>query len=262
MNNKPKILVTNDDGIHASGIRSLWEGIKDHADVIVVAPSSEKSASGLSATLTKPLKIHTMHPWEEGAQIYSVNGTPADCVKLTLGILLKDSPPDLILSGINRGYNAGSNVLNSGTIGAVMEGVLRGIPGIAFSSGNFTRTDCKDLEKYIHPIVEHLIKNPIRKGSLFNVNFPENHHEGIKGLKLAKQGRSSWRDNPDKRFHPEGTPYYWLGGVWHEQEEEDNSDVALLKQGYATAVPLHIAELTDHNLIDEHQGAFEKLFEG
>ena len=259
MDKRPRILITNDDGIHADGIRSLWRGIKDYADVVVVAPSSEKSASGLSITLTKPLKIHTLAPWCEGAEIYSVNGTPADCVKLALGILLKDSPPDLILSGINRGYNAGRNILNSGTVGAVMEGVLRGIPGIAFSSGNFTNTDCRDLEKYIEPIVSYLLKNPIKKGSLFNINFPENHKEGIKGIRLARQGKSCWRDSPDKRFHPEGTPYYWLGGVWYEDEEIENSDVALLKQGYATAVPIHIAELTDQSLLEEHKDSFHNL---
>lgn len=254
-----KILIINDDGIHARGIFNLWNALKDFADLTVVAPSSQKSATGMSITLTKPLKIHTIEHWtwaSNAKNIYSVNGTPADCVKLALGVIFKE-PPDLIVSGINKGSNAGRNVLNSGTIGGVIEGVFRGIPGVAFSCSDYSQDRYDELEPYILPLVKHLLAHPPKKGSLYNVNFPQNFKEGIKGIKMAKQGRGYWIDNLDKRIHPEGNPYYWLGGKWNECEENSESDVALLKEGYATVVPLHIDQLTDHDYYDLHKDNLE-----
>lgn len=257
---KPKILITNDDGIHARGIYNLYRAVKDLADVTVVAPSSQKSATGQASSLTKPLKIHNITSWADNPpNIFSVNGTPADCIKLAIGVILKDSP-DMIVSGINRGSNAGRNVINSGTVGGVIEGALRGIPGAAFSCSNFDKQEFDDLESLIKKLVEYFIQNPAAKGSLYNVNFPDNVAENIKGIRMTKQGRGYWIDTPEKRMHPEGVPYYWLGGTWNEHEEEEESDVGLLKKGYGTVVPIHIDQMTDLNILEKGKLTFENLF--
>lgn len=213
-----------------------------------------------AASLTKPLKIHTISTWGNDAEeIYSVNGTPADCVKLALSIILKNKP-DLIVSGINRGSNAGRNVINSGTVGGVIEGVLREIPGIAFSCSDYDQLAFDQLEPQVLQLVEHFLENPPLRGSLFNVNFPSNDPSKILGVKMTKQGRGYWIDTPEKRIHPAGIPYYWLGGTWNEIEEEKESDVHLLTQGYATVVPIHIDQLTDHNMLKDRKEEFEKHF--
>jgi len=257
---KPKILITNDDGVHARGIYNLYRAVKDIADVVVVAPSSQKSATGQAASLNKPLKIHTIATWPEDAKnIHSVNGTPADCVKLAISVIL-EGKPDMIVSGINRGSNAGRNVINSGTVGGVIEGILRGIPGIAFSCSDFEKQEFDDLESEIKKLVKYFIEHPPKRGSLFNVNFPDNIASNLKGIRMTKQGRGYWIDTPEKRMHPEGSPYYWLGGTWHDHEEETESDVALLKEGYATVVPLHIDQMTDLTILESQKNSFETLF--
>ncbi|MGE5196715.1 MAG: 5'/3'-nucleotidase SurE [Anaerolineae bacterium] len=254
---KPRILITNDDGFFAPGIKHLWQALVDIAEVFIIAPASEQSGVGLSLSLRNPLQIDPLQ-WDKNTRAWKINGTPADCVRLGVSVILKDKP-DLIVSGINRGYNSGRNVLYSGTIGGVIEGVLRGIPGIAFSCGQFDDSNYETAEKYIYTIVQHVLDVPLPHGTFLNVNFP--HHPGdIKGFKLARQGKGYWVEDPDHRIHPEGKPYYWLGGKWLAHEEHDESDVALLDQGFMTAVPIHINELTDHALLKARKYAFESLF--
>lgn len=257
---KPRFLIINDDGIHAPGIRHLYQAVKDYADCFIVAPLAEKSGSGLSMTLTKPLKITPTY-WDAHLKVWHVNGTPADCVKLALNSLLQ-VPPDLIISGINRGSNAGRNVLYSGTIGGVIEGVYRNnLPGIAFSCSDFKDPNYAHFEKYVYPIIQHFLKHPISPGSLMNVNFPSLSLGKIQGIRIAKQGKGFWTDSPDKRIHPEGDPYFWLGGTWRSYEEDLESDVYLLEQGYITCAPIQINELTDHLLFSKHKPLFEETFE-
>lgn len=254
---KPKILITNDDGIYAPGLRHLWQPLVDVADVAIVAPSSEKSGVGLGITLRNPLQIESVK-WDKGTPAWKINGTPADCVRLATSVLL-DTTPDLIVSGINRGSNAGRNVLYSGTIGGVIEGILRNIPGIAFSCINFDQPNYLIAEKYILSIVQHILEHPLPKGNLLNVNVPDGFQK-LKGFKMARQGKGRWVENPEKRIHPEGTPYYWQGGKWHHHEEPEQSDVALLNEGYLTAVPLHVDELTNHEQLASRKAAFENIF--
>lgn len=256
MKKKPKILVTNDDGIMAPGLMHLWEALVDIADLHIVAPSTEQSGVGLAITIRDPIQIVPVQ-WEKGTPAWKVTGTPADCVRLGMSVIL-DSPPDLIVSGINRGANSGRNVLYSGTIGGVIEGVLRNVPGIAFSCVDFMDPDYKKTTHLIAPLVKHMLEHPLPQGTLLNVNFPDT--EEILGLKLARQGRGFWVEDPDKRLHPEGHPYYWLGGKWHELEEREDSDVHLLKQGYAAAVPIHISELTDLDHFHDRKEHFNKIF--
>jgi len=257
---RPRILIINDDGIQAPGIRHLYNSVKSFADCMVVAPIAEKSGAALSMTLTKPLKL-TPVKWEGAQNIWHVNGTPADCVKLALNDLLT-SPPDLIISGMNRGSNAGRNVLYSGTIGAVIEGVFRNnLPGIAFSCSDFDEPNYAAFEKYVFPIIEHFLQHPLPEGSFVNVNFPSPAAGKIRGVRIARQGKGLWTDNPDKRLHPQGEHYFWLGGTWKDCEEDPESDVHLLKEGYITCVPIHINELTNHELVDKHKPLFEDLFD-
>lgn len=255
---RPYLLITNDDGIHAPGIKHLWNAVHEHADVAIVAPHKERSGSGLSITWTKPLNIHTV-AWETGTPAWSINGTPADCVKMALGVLL-DRRPDMVISGINRGSNAGKTVLYSGTIGGVIEGSFKGIPGIAFSFSDFDIPPPEVTQKYIFPLIQHFLQHPLPTGTILNVNFPFNCKEGIKGLKLAKQGKSYWKESPDKRIHPEGAPYYWLGGAWGGVDEDPDTDVAYLDQGYVTAAPIHVGELTCKTTLEKYKILTENTF--
>ena len=256
MKKKLKILVTNDDGIEAPGLKFLWEALVDVADLYILAPSSEKSGVGLAITIRDPIHIQQV-PWEKETKAWKVSGTPADCVRMGMSVIL-DFLPDIIVSGINRGANSGRNVLYSGTIGGVIEGSLRGVPGIAFSCVDFANPNYKITQPLIYPLIQHFIENPLPHGTLLNVNFPDT--QKILGVKLARQGRGYWIEDPDHRIHPEGHSYFWHGGKWFEHEENEESDVHLLRQGFATAVPIHISELTDLTSFHERKTHFNSLF--
>lgn len=257
MNKRPKILITNDDGIFAPGIRHLWNSLKEVADTTIVAPASEQSAVGLSITLRNPLRLHQIE-WPGQTNAWSITGTPADCIKMGLKVVL-DSKPDLIVSGINRGSNAGRNILYSGTVGGTIEGILQGIPGIAFSCLDYFDTNYKKVESYIPKIVEYILSNPLPTGTLLNVNFPANHHE-IQGCKLTRQGKEFWADDPHERSHPaEGHTYYWLGAKLQQFDEHEDSDISWLSKGYVAAVPVHVNELTDLTHWQKAKDHFENV---
>ncbi len=252
---KPKILLTNDDGILAPGLKSLWTALSDYADVTIVAPVDDVSGSGAGITLKTPLRVDPVS-WESGAAAWKVNGKPADCVKLGVSAILKETP-DLIVSGINRGSNAGRTVFYSGTVGGVIEGALRQISGIAFSCEEMVDTNYKRVESYVRAISRYLIESSFSKGTIFNVNFPKCNKK-IEGIKLARQGLGFWLSKPDERIHPtEKTPYFWLGGEWEDHEEADDSDVALLQNGFVTIVPMRIDQLTHHSILDQNRVDFE-----
>lgn len=254
------ILLVNDDGIKAPGLKSLYNALKEHFTVTIVAPLYQKSGSGLATTLTKPLQIME-DTYHDGKKVYTVNGTPSDCVKLGLISLFKEEMPNLIVSGINHGSNAGKTVLYSGTIGGVIEGMFRNnIPGIAFSACDFEEDDYSLFEPFVLSIVQYAIKHPTPKGSFLNVNFPRKDQLPIKGVRLAKQGKSFWTDFHDRRIHPEGNPYYWLGGKWRDCQEEDQSDVSLLQKGYISISPIQVEDLTDHNHRQAHLDTFNDYF--
>jgi 5'-nucleotidase len=261
MSRRPHILVTNDDGVFAPGIRHLWQALKDIADLTVVAPSIERSAVGLSLTIRDPLRVEKVQ-WSGGLTVYSVSGTPADCVKLGISVIV-DRPIDLVVSGVNRGTNAGRNIFYSGTVGAAIEAVLHGIPGIAFSCYDFETPNYIGTEESIGKVVEYIFENPLADGTILNVNFPSKIHSTIKGFKLTRQGKEIWMENPDKRFHPmEGHVYYWLGAKLQQNEEELDCDSAWLNQGYITAVPVYVGELTHHQHLDFHRTPFENRMNG
>lgn len=255
---RPKILITNDDGITAKGIWHLWKALSGKADITIIAPSNQKSGVGLGLTLHKPIRIDPVK-WEDSTPAWQVSGTPADCIRFGRSLVL-DHTPDIIVSGINHGSNAGRNVLYSGTIGGVIEGALRKIPGIAFSSTSFDTPRYELIEPYIFPIIQHVLSHSLSEGTILNVNFPT-HLEKFKGVKLARQGKGLWIEDPDRRVHPNGDPYFWHGGKWAHHDEHEESDVALLEAGYVAAVPIHIDELTDHNFITERRDLFESHFD-
>lgn len=254
------ILMTNDDGIHAPGIRHLWNALSPIADIFVVAPATEQSATGLSITIRYPLRIEEIN-WlgaPEG-RIFSISGTPTDCVKLALSVILP-SPPDLIVSGINKGSNAGRNVFYSGTVAAVIEGIMRDIPGIAFSMADYYTPNYERVECHIPSLVQYLIEHPLPSGTFLNVNFPKENGEEIKGIRFTKQGLEYWGDNPEQREHPaEGSSYYWLGVKVMQFNEHEDSDISLLREGYATAVPIHVGNLTHHDILEQQKDHFENF---
>lgn len=259
MQKRPHVLITNDDGIQAPGLRQLWQSLKDVAKVTIIAPAHEQSAVGLSLTVRQPLRIDKMD-WGHDTEAWSVTGTPADCVKMALNVIL-DKIPDCLISGINRGGNAGRNILYSGTVAGAIEGTMNNIPSIAFSCSDYRNTDYSLASEYIPSMLKHVLEHPLPPGTLLNVNIPPKMVEGIKGVKLTRQGKAYWAENPDKREHPTlDHSYYWLGVRLAEFEEVEDCDVMWLKKGYVAAVPVHIGELTDHQHLCDRREAFERHF--
>ena len=256
MKKRPHILISNDDGIHAAGIKHLASALAPFADLTIVAPAHEQSGMGLAISLSAQLKIEKQ-PWE-GVNAWSVTGTPADCVKMALSVILP-SLPDLIVSGINRGANHGRSVLYSGTVGATIEGTFRGVNSIAFSSFDLEDTEYLAFTPYIPKIVEYVLANPLPLGTLLNVNFPKHAPstpEKRYEVKLTRQGKQYWAENPEIRGHES----YILGAKLLKFNEHEESDAHLLHLGYITASPVHVSELTDLNYIDAQKTQFEELF--
>ncbi len=259
---RPRLILTNDDGINAPGIRSLWRVLSqtDFADLYIIAPAHDKSGCGASITWDQPLLIQKVE-WEDGVTpAWAIGGTPADCIKMGTRIIL-DFRPDLVVSGINAGSNAGRNVLHSGTIGACIEGAFRGIPGIAFSCENGENPNFPVAEKYIPSLVKYVLENPLLPGCIFNINFPHAAQEDVRGFRLTHQGKGRWSENPFLHMDTEKGPSYWLGGKPEELPEEEDSDIAWLKKGYLTAVPIRVHELTEVDELRKRQGSFQSYLE-
>ncbi|MCH9614166.1 MAG: 5'-nucleotidase SurE [Chlamydiia bacterium] len=243
------ILITNDDGIHSPGLKELFEAVRHLGPVTIAAPSDEKSGASTSTTFTTPLKV-TPHHWPN-AFAYHINGTPADCTKIALGVLLKDNPPDIVISGINHGTNSGRNVLYSGTVGGVIESTLRGYPSIAFSYNDWSHHSFPDVKPHIPHIITHMVDHPLPHGTLLNVNFP---NPPLKGIKLARQGLGYWLEDPEHQ----GDSSYLMKGLWADFDaEHPESDISYLRQNYITCSPLHVNELTDHTVMTSHKDHFE-----
>ena len=249
------ILITNDDSIDSLGLRMLAEAVKPLGTVYVVAPATDQSGSGLGINYLNPIRVRTVD-WGDEIKAWKVEGSPADCVKLALGPLL-DKKPDLVLSGINFGSNSGRTALYSGTVAGAIEGVLRGIPSIAFSCCQESG-DISHVVPYLEKLVKHLSKVTFTPGTLFNVNFPCHAQNEFRGIRYAKQGRSYWIERPEEVDLPGGVHYH-LAGKWAHFEEDPDSDVTLLRNGYITAVPLHVSELTDLAHFTTHRNAFEEI---
>ena len=247
MSDKPLILVTNDDGITAPGIRALIEVMNEFGDVFVVAPDSPQSGMGHAITLDSTLHIESVDI-KEGDQVeYSCSGTPADCVKLAVNELLPRKP-DLCVSGINHGSNSAINVIYSGTMSAAIEAGIEGIPSIGFSLLDHSwNADFEPLKKHIKTITQNVLENGLPEGVVLNVNFPK---EEIKGIKVCRQAKANWIEEFDKRTSPQGKEYYWLTGNFVNLDNGEDTDLYALDSGYATVVPVQF-DLTAHYYIQQ-----------
>ncbi|GAA4276845.1 5'/3'-nucleotidase SurE [Aquimarina mytili] len=248
---RPLILVTNDDGITAPGIRALISVMNEIGDVFVVAPDSPQSGMGHAITVNNTLYCDSIVVDKNAPQKeYSCSGTPADCVKMASRQIL-DRQPDLCVSGINHGSNAAINVIYSGTMSAAVEAGIEGIPAIGFSLLDYSMdANFEPSKKYVKKIVENVLKNGLPKGVVLNVNIPRLPAEDIKGIKICRQANAHWVEEFDKRVNPMGREYYWLSGKFINEDKGEDTDEWALRQGYVSVVPTQF-DLTAHQFIQE-----------
>ena len=234
---KPLILVTNDDGITAPGIRNLVEFMNEIGEVVVVAPNSPQSGKGHAITINSTLTFEEINL--DGPQKdYSLSGTPVDCVKFALDKILTRKP-DIVVSGINHGANSSINVIYSGTMSAAVEAGVEGLQAIGFSLLDFSLdADFTQAKEYIQNIVKKVLENPIPKGIVLNVNIPKLSKEEIKGVKMCKQANAKWEESFDERINPHGKKYYWLSGYFNNMDESKDADEVALSEGYISIVPV------------------------
>lgn len=247
MKRKPTILISNDDGIGADGIKALAKEIRKFANVIVAAPHTQQSAVGHSITMSSPIRVKEV-PVFKDLNGFAIEGTPADSVKLAVHTLLKDRKIDLMISGINQGANTAINTIYSGTVSAATEGTILGIPSIAISLTSYTYTDFTLAAKFASKIAKVVIKKGLPKGTLLNVNVPA--IKKIKGVKITKQGKSSWDDTYEIRIDPGNRKYYWLTGSMKKIDKTTEYDVKAVDEGYISVTPIHY-DLTDYKMYDE-----------
>ncbi len=240
------ILLTNDDGIQAVGLRALYHGLKRAGmNVQVVAPVAEQSAVGHAVSLSSPLRVKKFE--EDGFTGLGVYGTPVDCVKLGLTTLLKDKP-DIVVSGINNGANVGVDILYSGTVSAATEGALMGFPALAASYDSFNPEELTDQGDYCAEILTKIPWAKLGEKTVINLNFPAIPVKKAKSLKICRHTRVSWQDWYEERKDPRGGPYYWLDGVMPKEKISSGTDRDLLTKGHITMTPLHF-DFTDREAI-------------
>ncbi|HWP35773.1 MAG TPA: 5'/3'-nucleotidase SurE [Thermodesulfobacteriota bacterium] len=242
-----RILVSNDDGINAKGIRVLVAELRSLGEVTVVAPETERSAVGHAITLSDPLRVKEVR--DNGELFgYSVNGTPSDCVKIAINALLPD-PPDLVVSGVNLGANVATDVIYSGTVSAATEGTIMGVPSIAVSLNTFTNPDFRPAARFARLLAEEVLERGLPERTLLNVNVPNLPLEEIKGVVVTRQGKSRFVETFHKRIDPRNNTYYWQAGEMVVIEEGEDVDVAALRAGNITVTPIHY-DLTNYAALD------------
>lgn len=248
---KPLILISNDDGVNAKGLRRLSEVALEFGNVVVM--STERNASGQShsITTTHPLRAYEVRK-AEGLNVYCCDGTPADCIKLATEHFCPRKP-DLVLCGINHGSNSSINVHYSGTLGAVLEASLLGITAIGFSLlSHNPEADFEPGIPFIRHIIGEVLQHGLPKGTTLNVNIPRTEAGDIQGIRICHEARSSWSDSFEKRIDPKGQPYWWLTGKFVCDNPPESSDEWALSHNYISVVPVRI-DMTDYNAIDQLQ---------
>lgn len=250
MKKRPLILVTNDDGVSAPGIRNLVSFMQELGDVIVVAPDKPQSGMGHAITINNTLFINKVSTENASITEYSCSGTPVDCVKLAVNEILHRKP-DLCVSGINHGSNSSINVIYSGTMSAAVEAGIEGIPAIGFSLLDHNwDADFGATAKFVKKITSEVLENGLPKGVVLNVNFPKLKEDEIKGIKICRQANALWEEKFDKRQTPQGKDYYWLTGEFVNLDKGEDTDEWALKHGYVSVVPI-LFDLTSHHSIQE-----------
>ncbi len=244
----PLILVTNDDGITAKGIRLLIETAKHFGDVLVVAPDSAQSAKSHSITQNVPISFEKIAS-ENGYEEYSCSGTPVDCVKIAMHEI-SERKPDFLLSGINHGSNTSISVIYSGTMAAAIEGSFHSIPSIGFSAGNFEPdADFSNTIPFIKKIIKTVIKEGLPQGVCLNVNFPNKSNKSLKGIKVCRAAQGTWKEKFVNATHPYGKKAFWISGDFINFEPDNpDTDEYVLKQGYASIVPVKV-DFTAHDYV-------------
>ncbi len=249
MKNEKLILVTNDDGYDARGFNALIEAVRPLGKVIAVAPLEPQSGMSHAITVKHPLRIRKVED-NNGLEIYGINGTPADCVKLSINQILPKKP-DLLVSGINHGSNSSTSILYSGTMGAALEGSINHIDSVGFSHISYGNdTDFSASIHFSRIISQKVLENGLPTNTCLNVNFPYGGKDSIKGIKTCRQTMGQWREEFDKRTDPVGKEYFWLTGQYHNFEPEaEDTDEWALKNGYVSIVPVQ-TDLTSYKSIN------------
>lgn len=236
---EPIILVTNDDGINAPGIKALVEAVRTLGRVVVVAPDSPQSGMGHAITIGQPLRLDKVQVFD-GIDSWQCSGTPADCVKLARDKVLHRKP-DLCVSGINHGANHSINVIYSGTMSAAMEAAIEDIPSVGFSSLDYKfEADFTIAARVARSIAERMLTTKLPPHILLNVNIPVVSEEEFKGIKICRQAYAKWQEEFDHRLDPRGKDYYWMVGKFINMDEGTGTDVQALAEGYASLVPITI----------------------
>jgi 5'-nucleotidase len=244
------ILISNDDGIYSEGIYELAKALSSIGKVSVVAPDREQSATGHAITMHGPLMCKKMELRDLNIDAWRVSGTPADCIKLGVETLCK-TRPDLIVSGINKGENLGTDVIYSGTVSAAVEGSIFNIPAIALSYARYGEADFSQVSAVAIDVIRQVLKHPFNKGIIMNINIPDlTIYKEVKGIKVTELGVKKYRNNFEERKDPRGNSYYWQAGELIESEIGENTDIHAVKNGYVSITPIHI-DLTAYDEIDK-----------
>ncbi len=248
-----KILLTNDDGYNAPGILALYETLKSNHEILLIAPDREKSAVSHAITLNEPMRVERVN-LSNGDKGYSITGTPVDCVKLGL-FKFYTSPPDLVISGINPGSNTGVNLNYSGTVGAVREAALNGIPGIAVSMFKKEKVlDFFGMSQFVVQIVNKIHDYKLPSGTFLNINAPGIPIDETCGVKITRQALSNISKQFEKRIDPRNKAYYWYGSI-DRIKSEGNTDVNALLENYISITPVQ-CEMTDYKTLTELESLF------
>lgn len=246
---RPLILITNDDGIQAKGLKSLIEAVEPFGDIVIVAPDKPQSGMGHAITVNDVLRMN-QSPLYKQYNAHTCTGTPVDCVKLAIAEVIKGKP-DLLVSGINHGENSASNVLYSGTMSAAVEGAMEDIPSIGFSLLDFdTDADFTGAQWAVKEVVQRALNGEFPKSICLNVNIPQLKAEEIKGIKVCRQAKAYWNDSFDKRFDQFGKPYYWLKGDFNRDDWREDTDIWALDNGFVSVVPTQF-DMTAYHSISE-----------
>lgn len=245
---RPVILVTNDDGYNAPGLHKLTEIMRGIGMVTVVAPEQPMSGTGHAITVRHPLRIRKLQE-DQGLQVWACHGTPVDCVKIGEQIILRKKP-DLVVSGINHGSNAAVNIVYSGTMGAVLESTISGIPSIGYSICDYSHdADLSQVDRYVRTIAMEVLEKGLPPQTCLNVNIPAVNGSPIRGVKVCEQANARWVEEYDERKDPANTDYYWLTGRFELLDERPGTDEHALRENYVSVVPVHY-DLTARHAFD------------
>ena len=251
------ILLCNDDGVFALGLAELREELRKVEDVTVVAPDTEQSGAAHSITLLLPLRVRKIQQKNEFFG-YTVNGSPADCVKIAIRELLPE-PPGAVVTGVNYGANLGVNVFYSGTVAGALEGAMFGLPSFAFSLEHGGNPDFAEVAKVARSVYTWFKQRPLPKGTLLNVNIPALPSDQIKGVVVTRMSRAGYDERFEKRVDPRGQVYYWITGRIDDTDDIPGTDINAVRNGFVSVTPLHY-DLTEYQIVDQLGGLGSRIF--